>query len=65
MIGKIVEFDKNTQIGYILGFDDLTYFFKKRDVNDGIELEKDDIVDFDCLLYSDEIPTAVRIEKKE
>ena len=37
MIGKIVEYDKNTQIGYILGFDDLTY----------------------------EIPTAVRIEKKE
>jgi len=65
MIGKIIEYDKKTQIGYILGFDDLTYFFKRRDVNDGIELEKDDIVDFDCLLNSGEIPTAVRIEKKE
>lgn len=63
MVGKILEYDKNAGIGYVLGFDDITYIFRRSCLENDIELEKNDIIKFDCLLF-EEMPEAVRIEKR-
>ena len=63
MVGKILEYDKNAGIGYALGFDDITYIFRRSSLENDIELEKNDIIKFDCLLF-EEMPEAVRIEKR-
>ncbi len=64
MVGKILEYDKNDGIGYVLGFDDITYIFRRSSLVKDIELEKNDIIKFDCLL-NEEMPEAVRVEKRK
>jgi len=63
MVGKILEYDKNDGIGYVLGFDDITYIFRRSSLVKDIELEKNDIIKYDCLLF-EEMPVAIRIEKR-
>ncbi len=64
MIGKVLEFDDTYKVGYILGYDSITYIFRQTSIKNNTELKKDDAVEFDCLL-NEEMPEAVRVEKRK
>jgi len=64
MVGRILEYNKTVGIGYVLGFDDITYIFRRSSLEKDIELKKNDIIKFDCLL-NEEMPEAVRVEKRK
>ena len=64
MIGRILEYNKNVGIGYVLGYDEIIYIFRRSSLEKDIELKKNDIIKFDCLL-NEEMPEAVRVEKRK
>ena len=65
MIGRVLKYNNKAKLGYILGYDDVTYFYIQRDVKNNIVLKKGDTVEFDYSLYLGEMPSAVRIKKRE
>lgn len=65
MLGKVLKYNEKAELGYILGYDDVTYFFRQRDVKNNTKLQDGDTVEFDDILYPEEMPSAVRIEKRE
>ena len=66
MLGIVENYNENTRVGYITGFDDLLYFFRQIDVKDNIILNKKDIVEFDYLIHEkNEMPIAIKIEKRK
>lgn len=67
MIGKISKIDNLNEIGYILGYDELTYFYHKNNILNNQELKEGDIVSFDYILEKNEnqLPYAINIIKEE
>lgn len=65
MLGTVENYNEDTRVGYITGYDDLLYFFRQSEVKDNIILKKNDIVKFDYLMNSkEEMPIAIKIEKR-
>ena len=65
MLGNVENYNEETRVGYITGYDDVLYFFRQRDVKNNIILKKKDIVKFDYLMNSkEEMPIAISIEKR-
>lgn len=65
MLGNVENYNEDTKVGYITGYDDLLYFFRQSEVKDNIILKKNDIVKFDYLMDSkEEMPIAIKIEKR-
>lgn len=65
MLGNVENYNEDTKVGYITGYDDLLYFFRQKDVKDDIFLKKGDIVKFDYLIETkEEMPIAIKIEKR-
>lgn len=65
MLGNVENYNEDTRVGYITGYDDLLYFFRQSEVKDNIILKKNDIVKFDYLMDSkEEMPIAIKIEKR-
>ena len=67
MIGKIYKYDKLNEIGYIAGYDELTYFYHQNNVLNHNELKEGDIVSFDYIIEEipDQLPYAINIIKEE
>lgn len=66
MIGSVENYNQETRVGYITGYDDILYFFRQKDVKGNIILKKNDIVKFDYLIYEkEEMPIAIEIEKRK
>ena len=67
MIGKISKIDNLNEMGYILGYDELTYFYHKNNILNNQELKEGDIVSFDYILEKNEnqLPYAINIIKEE
>ena len=65
MLGNVENYNEETRVGYITGYDDVLYFFRQRDVKNNIILKKKDIVKFDYVMNSkEEMPIAISIEKR-
>lgn len=66
MLGKIKNYDKKNEIGYIEGYDETIYFYHQINVKNREELKEGDIVSFDYLLEKnvDELPYAINIVKE-
>ena len=66
MVGKITEYDEINEIGYILGYDELTYFYHQNSVIQNEKLKKGDIVSFDYILEKNQnqLPYAINILKE-
>ncbi len=67
MIGKIYKYDKLNEIGYIYGYDELTYFYHQNNVLNHNELKEGDIVSFDYIMEKtqEQLPYAINIVKEE
>ena len=67
MIGKISKIDNLNEMGYILGYDEITYFYHKNNILNNNELKEGDIVKFDYILEKNEnqLPYATNIIKEE
>ena len=67
MIGKISKYDEINGIGYILGYDELTYFYHQNSIVKNEKLKEGDIVSFDYILEKNqnELPYAMNIEKEK
>lgn len=67
MIGKISKYDEISGMGYILGYDELTYFYHQNSVIKNENLKEGDIVSFDYILEKnqDQLPYAINIVKEE
>ena len=67
MIGKIYKYDKLNELGFIAGYDELTYFYHQNNVLNHNELKEGDIVSFDYILEKtqDQLPYAINIVKEE
>ncbi|MBR2744331.1 MAG: hypothetical protein IKE01_03430 [Clostridia bacterium] len=67
MLGKIVKYDDIDEMGYILGYDETTYFYHQKNVKNNTKLDKDDIVSFDYMLNAgdDKLPYATNISKEK
>lgn len=64
MIGTVKNYNEETKVGYIDGYDDIVYFFKQEYVKENITLKENDIVRFDYLMYKkEETPIAIKIER--
>ena len=65
MRGIVEDYDENSKIGYIKGYDDDLYLFRQRNVKNNEKLEKGDIVEFDYTRYNlEEMPIAEEIRKE-
>lgn len=65
MMGKVEKYNDKSKIGYIKGYDDVIYLYRKREVDDNIILKEGDIVKFEYIRYSmEEMPMAIEIQKK-
>ena len=66
MLGKIYKCDENNEMGYILGYDELTYFFHQNGVIENEKLKEGDIVSFDYILEKNQnqLPCAINIVKE-
>ncbi len=51
MRGMVDDYNKDSQIGYIKGYDDDLYIFRGRDIRGDSALEEGDIVEFDYTIY--------------
>ena len=67
MIGKVRRYDVKNELGYILGYDELTYFYHQNNVINNIILKEGDIVSFDFRFEKNqnELPYAINVEKEE
>lgn len=65
MIGKVSEYNNLCKIGYILGYDELTYFYHQSSVLDNMDLNIGDIVSFNYELDEEKykLPYAFNIKK--
>ena len=67
MIGKISKYDSLNEMGYIVGYDELTYFYHQNNVIGNKQLKEGDIVCFDYRLEKNEnqLPYAINIIKEK
>ena len=65
MLGKILMNKEKDEYGYIMGVDEIIYFFHKSEVKEDSALNNGDLVEFEYILNasSNELPKATRIKK--
>ena len=67
MIGKVSKYDSLNEMGYIIGYDELTYFYHQNNIIGNKKIKEGDVVSFDYVLEKSEnqLPYAVNIIKEE
>ena len=64
MLGIVKKYNNNDGIGYIIGYDDIIYLFRENVIIGDTKIEKNDIVDFEIMIYNkEELPETVKVKK--